>query len=65
MSAVAQDYWNLFLGGQGPAPSYLVSLDKSHIQKIKENLLSALPIQKDGSIQMRARAWAVKGIPDK
>ena len=58
------DYWEPFLGGQGPAPAYLVSLDESHKRKIRENLLDTLPIQRDGSIQLLARAWAVKGVPN-
>ena len=58
------DYWNPFLGGQGPAPSYLISLDESNREKIRESLLKSLPIRKDGSIQLRARAWAVKGNPN-
>ncbi|SYZ74776.1 putative methyltransferase, S-Adenosyl-L-methionine (SAM)-MTase protein [Candidatus Zixiibacteriota bacterium] len=60
-----EDYWNPFLGGQGPAPSYLASLDESHRQKIRESLKDSLPIQPDGSISLRARAWAVKGRPNR
>lgn len=56
-----EDYWKPFLGGQGPAPSYLLSLDDSHRRKIRESLLESLPIQRDGSIRLLARAWAVKG----
>lgn len=56
-----EDYWNPLLGGQGPAPSYLVSLDESHRRKMRERLLDTLPIQRDGSIHLHARAWAVQG----
>ncbi len=56
-----EDYWNPLLGGQGPAPSYLVSLDESHRRKMRERLLDSLPIQRDGSIHLLARAWAVQG----
>ena len=59
-----EDYWEPFLGGQGPAPTYLVSLDDSHKHRVREKLLNSLPIQGDGSIQLRARAWAVKGRPN-
>jgi SAM-dependent methyltransferase len=58
-----EDYWRPFLGGQGPAPAYLASLDDGQKRKIKEHLLDSLPIQRDGSIRLHARAWAVKGKP--
>jgi len=56
-----EDYWKPFLGGQGPAPTYLATLDESHKRKIREYLLDLLPIQRDGSIRLLARAWAAKG----
>lgn len=56
------DYWKPFLGGQGPAPTYLLSLDQSEREKLRDALFARLPIQADGSITMRARAWAAKGI---
>ena len=55
------DFWDPFLGGQGPAPSYLVALDESHRNALRERLLSTLPIASDGSISLVARAWAVRG----
>jgi ubiquinone/menaquinone biosynthesis C-methylase UbiE len=55
------DYWRPFLGGQGPAPTYLMSLEESDRQKLRKALFDCLPIQDDGSITMEARAWAVKG----
>lgn len=57
-----EDYWNPFLGGQGPAGSYLVSTDKSRRDLLKNNLLKKLPIEEDGSIKLLARAIAVKGV---
>jgi len=59
------DYWKPFLGGQGPAPTYLMSLEESNRQRLREALVDCLPIQDDGSIQLRARAWAVKGNPNR
>lgn len=56
------DYWIPFLGGQGPAPTYVLSLDQSDRDKLRDMLLERLPIQADGSISMLARAWAAKGI---
>lgn len=56
------DYWKPFLGGQGPAPSYVLSLDEVEREKLRHALLERLPIQPDGSISMVARAWAAKCI---
>ena len=55
------DYWRAFLGGQGPAPAYAVSLDEAHRARLREALLARTPVQPDGSILLRARAWAVRG----
>jgi hypothetical protein len=57
-----EDYWDPFLGGQGPAGSYLVSIDKDLQTGIRNNLLSRLPVEADGSIKLLARAIAVRGI---
>jgi ubiquinone/menaquinone biosynthesis C-methylase UbiE len=55
------DYWKPFLGGQGPAPSFLLSLDEDDKSKLRNELNMRLPILLDGSITMVARAWAAKG----
>jgi SAM-dependent methyltransferase len=55
------DYWKPFFGGQGPAPTYLLSLDEADRNNLRNNLYKKLPIQADGSIIMTARAWAVRG----
>ena len=55
------DYWEPFLMGQGPAPSYAMTLDESHRDALREQIRSELPIATDGSISLSARAWAVKG----
>jgi SAM-dependent methyltransferase len=55
------DYWSPFLGGQGPAPTYLMSLPGSQRMVLRDAVRSSLPIAADGSIPMAARAWAVKG----
>ena len=52
------DYWKPFLGGQGPAPTYVTSLDESEKNNLRDGLSERLPIQSDGSIIMFARAWA-------
>lgn len=55
------DYWKPFLGGQGPAPSYLMSLSETERQHLRNVIYERLPIQSDGSIPLSARALAVKG----
>jgi len=54
------DYWKPFLGGQGPAPTYVLSLDESGRTRLRDYLHDRLPIHEDGSIPMIARAWAAK-----
>jgi ubiquinone/menaquinone biosynthesis C-methylase UbiE len=56
------DYWSPFLGGQGPAPSYLVSLSDERRTALREGVRAGLPIAADGSIPLVARAWAVRGL---
>ncbi|HKE16772.1 MAG TPA: class I SAM-dependent methyltransferase [Kofleriaceae bacterium] len=56
------DYWQPFLGGQGPAPTYVSSLDAERRAALRERLRSALEARADGTIAMVARAWAVRGL---
>jgi SAM-dependent methyltransferase len=55
------DYWSPFLGGQGPAPGYVMSLKEAERAALRELLRRRLPTREDGSIHLVARAWAVKG----
>jgi SAM-dependent methyltransferase len=55
------DYWVPFLGGQGAAPSYAMSLSEDHRAALRERIRSDLPFATDGSIHLSARAWAVRG----
>ncbi len=55
------DYWAPFLGGQGPAPGYVMSLTEDRRVALRELLRSRLPAMADGSIHLTARAWAVRG----
>ena len=55
------DYWSPFLGGQGPAPGYAMSLSEERRGVLRERIRAALPIASDGSIDLMARAWAVRG----
>jgi SAM-dependent methyltransferase len=56
------DYWQPFLGGQGPAGAYVRSLDASRRDALAERLRAGLPREPDGSIRLVARAWAVRGM---
>jgi hypothetical protein len=56
------DYWAPFLRGTGPAPSYVASLDPASRERLREHLERRLPATGDGSMSLRARAWAVRGI---
>lgn len=56
------DYWLPFLGGQGPAPSYAMTLNEEHRTALRERIRQSLPFAVDGSIPLMARAWAVRGI---
>jgi hypothetical protein len=55
------DFWSPFLAGQGPAPSYAMSLSEEHRSLLRERIYNSLPFALDGSIPLVARAWAVKG----
>jgi hypothetical protein len=55
------DYWNPFLGGQGPAPSYAMSLSVERRALLRERIRAGLPYASDGSISLIARAWAARG----
>lgn len=55
------DLWAPFLGGQGPAPSYVARLEAAEREALRERLRSSLPTKEDGSIELTARAWAVRG----
>jgi hypothetical protein len=56
-----EDYWNPFLGGQGPAPSYLSSLNANLQEELKNRIFNKLPKESNGSIKLLARAIAIRG----
>jgi SAM-dependent methyltransferase len=56
------DYWSPFLGGQGPAPGYCVSLSDAKRDALREKLRAELPLAPDGGIHLKARAFAVRGV---
>ena len=57
-----EDYWRPFTLGAGPAPGYCMSLDAEARQRLKEKLEADLPHGADGTIPMKARAWALKAV---
>jgi SAM-dependent methyltransferase len=54
------DYWKPFLGGQGPAPAYAMSLDERARVRLRDRLRARVPSAPDRSISLTARAWAVR-----
>jgi SAM-dependent methyltransferase len=55
------DYWSPFLGGQGPAPGYVMSLSNEQRTALEKRLWTMLPVRSDGTIALIARAWSVRG----
>jgi SAM-dependent methyltransferase len=55
------DYWIPFLGKQGAAPTYLASVNEEIQEKIRARLQARLLPSADGTIPLRAKAWAVQG----
>lgn len=57
-----EDYWRPFTLGAGPAPGYCASLDPAARQNLRDRLEETLPRRADGSIDLKARAWALRAI---
>lgn len=57
------DYWAPFLEGKGAAPAFAMSLAEKDRVALRETLRLRLPTAPDGSIDLVARAWAVRGRP--
>jgi len=55
------DYWRPLLGGTGPAPSYIASLDGDRRDLLARRLDATLPRGGGGAIALTAQAWAVRG----
>jgi SAM-dependent methyltransferase len=56
------DFWTPFLGGTGPAASYVLRLASDRREALATRLDQALSREPDGSIRLVARAWAVRGV---
>jgi SAM-dependent methyltransferase len=57
-----EDCWRPFLGGQGPAPTYVMTLGETARIRLRERFRAHIPVQADGSIALTARAWAVRAL---
>ncbi len=55
------DFWSPFLGGQGPAPGYAMSLPEQARTALRDRLRESLPTEPNGRIALVARAWAIRG----
>jgi len=55
-----EEYWRPYLGGQGPAPAYAMSLDETARARLRDRIRQRIPVQADGSVSLTARAWAVR-----
>ncbi|MEE8434685.1 MAG: methyltransferase domain-containing protein, partial [bacterium] len=56
-----KDYYEPFLGGQGPPGVFLTGLSEEQREIFQERLQGALPTQPDGRIIVSARIWAFRG----
>lgn len=57
-----ENLWRPFTLGAGPAPGYCAKLDPAAQQRLKARLHASLPEMEDGSIPLKARAWALKAV---
>jgi SAM-dependent methyltransferase len=55
------DYWQPFLAGTGPAPSYVASLSEQRRSELRRRLERRAVLGSEGVIDLVARAWAVRG----
>jgi hypothetical protein len=55
-----EDFWHPFLGGQGPAPAYVATLDETARERLRNGTRERVRVNADGSISLFARAWAVR-----
>ena len=56
------DYWQPFLGQNGPAPGYVAGLTSDQREALADHLGRLLPIRPDGTLLLNNRAWAVRGV---
>ena len=57
------DYWDPFLLGQGPAGSYVRSLDRDKLQALRGEVKRRLSLSAENRpFILPARVWSVRGI---
>lgn len=56
------DYWRPFLGGQGPAPGYIATLDDQAREALRVLLFQTHLPSGDGPFTLTAKAWIVSGL---
>jgi SAM-dependent methyltransferase len=56
------EFWTPFLGGTGPAPSYLATLESPQREAVATRLERSLAREPDGTIDLVANAWVVRGV---
>jgi SAM-dependent methyltransferase len=57
-----EDYWRPFTLGAGPAPGYCAALPADGRSRLRQRLQDTLPRSEDGSIPLKARAWALRAV---
>jgi hypothetical protein len=58
-----EDLWRMYSNAQGPIKLHISSLSEDRRQVLKERLRTdILGNRPDGSIKLRAKAWAVRGV---
>ena len=57
-----EDYGRPFLGRSRTAPAHAMALDQTTRARLRDRIRSRIPLQKDGSICLAARAWAVRAM---
>ena len=56
------DFWLPFLEGQGPAGAHVASLPVEARSQLEQRLRQRLQVQTGGAVNLRGRAWAVRGV---
>ena len=57
-----EDFWMPFMEGTGPAPSYVASVPPEQRELLRERLSKRLNTESDESIDLNAKAWAIRGF---
>lgn len=55
-------YWDAMITGEGSTPDYVASLSESTREAVRRRLRDSLLENQDGSVQLKARAWAARGL---